>query len=60
MKKLFDVCYDVYGDDGWCEKSLFIRAKDRDDAEMLVSGMEHHSVYPIEIFSVDELGEVAL
>ncbi|NBT42860.1 MAG: hypothetical protein EBT20_20820 [Alphaproteobacteria bacterium] len=59
MKKLFDVFYDIYGDDGWYEERVTIRAKDREDAEMIVSGMEHHSVYPIVIFAVDELGEVA-
>ena len=59
MEKLFDVFYDIYGDDGWCEKRVTIRAKDRDDAEILVSGMFHHSIYPIEISAVDELGEIA-
>ncbi|MEK9669688.1 MAG: hypothetical protein VW421_01645 [Gammaproteobacteria bacterium] len=59
MKKLFDVSYDIYGDDGWCEKSVTIRAKDRDNAKMIVSAMEHHSVFPIEICCVAELGKIA-
>ena len=59
MEKLFDVFYDTYGDYGWREERVTIRAKDEDDAKMIVSAMEHHRVYPIEIFSVDELGEVA-
>ena len=59
LKKLFDVSYIVYGDDGWYEKSKTFRAENRDDAVKIVTRMSHHTPYPIEIFSVDELGKVA-